>query len=230
MAEESGILLVGFSYAWNRFSRYDEQVDRSLRVDVPDDYAEFVLVDKVPWNLTVDDFREDASLGHDGSNEEQGEHFLGRGFFGGGLLDEGDEIMVGACPAVRPASRGRAKPLAQASDDDEPAGFSLDQFELSEEVGPQPQGIDALVSKVPVGDAGESTLTGIVEFHDTGNVVVVVGREKIGSVFGLEEPENCGDLRRLFGCAAGEQGKEGIEVGKSVAIVGLIHDSPVRDQ
>ena len=164
------------------------------------------------------------------SNEEKSDHVFCRSLLSGGLLDEGDEIMVDAGPPARPALRSWAKPLAQACDDEKPARLFIEQLELREEIGPQPQGIDAFVSEVPMRAGGETASAGIVKFHDTGHVFVVVGGKKVSAAFGLEEPENSRNLGGFFCCAAGKQGQEGVEVGKPGAIVGLIHDSPVRDR
>ena len=65
--------------------------------------------------------------------------------------------------------------------------MALEQIEFCEQVGSQPQGIDAVVSKVPVLDGGEAALTGIVELNDGCNFVVVVGGEKAAVTFGSEE-------------------------------------------
>ncbi len=112
MAEEGGILLGSFANTRNRFPRYHEEVNGGLRVDVADDNATFVLVDKVPGGFTIDDFAEEGFIGHGVSNEEQREDFLWRSFIGGGSLDEGDEVMVDVRAAARPAPRRWAESLA----------------------------------------------------------------------------------------------------------------------
>ena len=114
-----------------------------------------------------------------GLNEEQREDFLGGSFLGRGVFDEGDEVMISGGSTTSPTLGGWAKALTQASDDEKSAGLVIEQTKFGQQAGSQPQGIDAVVSDVPMGDGRKTTLGRIVEFHDSGYLGVVVGGEEI---------------------------------------------------
>lgn len=55
MAESGLILDLDFAHRDDRFARHDQEMHRCLRIDVVEDSAEFILVDDLARNLTVED-------------------------------------------------------------------------------------------------------------------------------------------------------------------------------
>lgn len=62
---------MGFANTRNELFRHDQNVDRSLRLDVVKGSNEIVLIDQRGWDLAIDDFLEDGFFTHELSLAEK---------------------------------------------------------------------------------------------------------------------------------------------------------------
>ena len=59
------ILWLGFANTWNELFRHDQNVDRSLRLDVIEGSDEIVLIHQRGRDLSIDDLLKDGFFSHD---------------------------------------------------------------------------------------------------------------------------------------------------------------------